>query len=105
MTSDWRVYLVRCKDNSLYCGISKDVSRRVTEHNTSKKGAKYTSGRRPVVLVAASGPLTHYQAMRLERCVKGLRKEQKLKHLVFCNLPHDRMLAGRAEVLSIREEA
>ncbi len=38
---DWKVYLVRCADNSLYCGITNDIIGRITKHNAGK-GAKYT---------------------------------------------------------------
>jgi putative endonuclease len=47
----WYVYLLRCKDGSIYTGIAKDVERRLHEHNNSTKGAKYTRCRRPVKLV------------------------------------------------------
>ena len=47
----WYFYVVRCCDNSLYAGITTDVDRRVSQHNTSKRGAKYTRSRRPVALV------------------------------------------------------
>ena len=43
--------MLRCADNSLYCGITVDVDRRIKEHNTSPKGAKYTRNKRPVHLV------------------------------------------------------
>jgi len=43
MTAIWYVYLLRCNDGSIYTGITKDLERRVKEHNGSKKGAKYTS--------------------------------------------------------------
>ncbi|MCW8826155.1 MAG: GIY-YIG nuclease family protein [Gammaproteobacteria bacterium] len=51
MSSTWYLYIVRCADNSLYTGITTDIERRITEHNTDKKGAKYTRARRPVELV------------------------------------------------------
>jgi len=52
MSSDWFTYFVRCADNSLYGGITTDLTRRVAEHNGSNKlGAKYTRVRRPVALV------------------------------------------------------
>ena len=47
----WNVYLLQCRDKSIYCGIARDLSRRVREHNNSKKGAKYTRCRRPVKLM------------------------------------------------------
>ena len=62
----WYVYVVRCSDDSLYTGISKDVARRIDEHNRGR-GAKYTRGRRPVSLAYIE---THYSknaAMRREK--------------------------------------
>ena len=44
---EWVVYLVRCADESLYCGITNDIERRLVAHN-SGKGAKYTKSRMPV---------------------------------------------------------
>lgn len=55
--SDWTLYLVRCSDNSLYCGITNDLINRLKDHN-SGKGAKYTRSRRPVVLVCVSTKMT-----------------------------------------------
>ena len=65
MNKIWVAYLVRCSDNSLYCGISNDVKNRLIEHN-SGKGAKYTRSRRPVELVAISSELTKSDALNLE---------------------------------------
>lgn len=45
------VYMVKCADDTLYTGISTELERRVEEHNSSDKGAKYTKVRRPVELV------------------------------------------------------
>jgi len=50
MDKDWYFYMVRLYDNSLYSGIATDVVDRVRKHNRGA-GAKYTSGRRPVLLV------------------------------------------------------
>ena len=58
-TKNWIVYLLRCSDNSLYCGISNDVTRRVATHNAGQ-GAKYTKSRRPVELVATSREMTNW---------------------------------------------
>ena len=70
---DWTVYMVRCKDNSLYTGIAKDVQRRVEEHNNSDRlGAKYTRARRPVTLV--------YQQQVKSRSDAG-KREYQLRHL------------------------
>ena len=45
------VYMVKCADDTLYTGIATELERRVEEHNSSDKGAKYTKVRRPVELV------------------------------------------------------
>lgn len=45
------VYIVCCADDTLYTGIARDLERRIEEHNSSEKGAKYTRARRPVTLV------------------------------------------------------
>jgi len=45
------VYMVRCADDTLYTGIATELERRIEEHNSSEKGAKYTRVRRPVTLV------------------------------------------------------
>lgn len=73
----WYVYLVECADGSLYCGISQDVAARIAKHNAGK-GAKYTSGRRPVTLLGTSAGMTRGDAARLEHRVKQLPKHLKL---------------------------
>jgi putative endonuclease len=50
----WGVYIVRCADGTLYCGATNDVEARVKKHN-SGKGARYTSKRLPVELMAWTG--------------------------------------------------
>jgi len=47
----YTLYMVQCADKTLYTGITTDLKRRISEHNSSVKGAKYTRSRRPVVLV------------------------------------------------------
>ena len=51
MESSYYVYMVECSDGTYYTGITTDIKRRIEEHNTSEKGAKYTRTRRPVRLV------------------------------------------------------
>lgn len=75
--NSWFVYLVRCSDQSLYCGVTIDVERRVHEHNHSPKGAKYTKFRRPVVLVYQQSALDRSAACKLEAQIKKLSKVQK----------------------------
>jgi putative endonuclease len=71
------LYLLRCADNSLYCGITTDVARRVHEHNSSLKGARYTCCRRPVVLVYTRVYKTRSRAQSAEVRVKQMRKNEK----------------------------
>ncbi len=80
MRKKWVVYLVRCSDNSLYCGISNDIKSRVTEHN-SGKGAKYTRSRRPVELIGTSDEMTKSDALKLEYRIKRLPADEKLLEL------------------------
>ena len=77
---NWIVYLVRCSDKSLYCGISNDYKNRLIEHN-SGKGAKYTRSRRPVVLVGISPEMTKSEALKLEYRIKQLPANKKISKL------------------------
>ena len=76
----WVVYLVRCCDRSLYCGISNDLPSRLEEHN-SGLGAKYTRSRRPVELVCTSHAMTRSDALKLEYRIKQLRADKKIFEL------------------------
>lgn len=72
------MYIVRCKDNSLYCGQTKDVEKRVKEHNSSTvKGAKYTKARRPVFLVYVEQHPSLSLALKREYMIKKLTKKEK----------------------------
>lgn len=76
----WIVYLVRCSDNSLYCGISNDLKIRLIEHN-SGKGARYTRLRRPVELVGIGPEMTKSEALKLEYRIKQLPADKKMAEL------------------------
>ena len=66
----WFVYLLRCKDDSLYCGITLDLVRRIVEHN-SGKGAKYiVPSRRPVKCVWKQKAGDKSEALKLEYWIK-----------------------------------
>lgn len=65
----WIVYLVRCADASLYCGITNNLKKRLAAHNLGK-GAKYTRSRRPVDLLGASSTMTKSDALKLEYRIK-----------------------------------
>jgi len=72
------LYLLRCSDNSLYCGQTKDLKRRVEEHNFNNvKSAKYTKSRRPVKLVYFEKYKTINEVLKREFEIKKLTKEKK----------------------------
>lgn len=77
MESIWHLYILRCKDGSLYTGITTDVEKRLEAHR-SGKGAKYTRGRCPLELVYREACGDHFQALKRECAVKALTREQKL---------------------------
>jgi len=76
----WVVYLVRCSDASLYCGVTNDVEKRLVAHN-SGKGARYTRSRMPVEMVGVSPPMTKSEALKLERHIKQMPAGQKIVEL------------------------
>ncbi len=75
--SFWYVYIVRCADGTLYTGVTTDVERRVDEHNGSKKGAKYTRDRQPVVCVYTERCDGRSEALKREYRVKKLSRAGK----------------------------
>jgi len=77
----WVVYLVRCSDESLYCGITNNLKNRLIAHN-SGQGAKYTRSRRPVELVCASSAMTKSDALKLEYMVKHVPAGSKYYELI-----------------------
>ncbi len=74
--SSWYTYIVECSDGSYYTGISTDVKKRVSRHN-SGKASKYTRARRPVKLLYVEEFLDSSQAKRREREIKSFRAENK----------------------------
>lgn len=71
------VYVVRCADDSLYCGITNDLPARLAAHQAGK-GAKYTRGRGPLVLAASIRCRDKRVALRVEHAVKRLPRPEKL---------------------------
>jgi putative endonuclease len=77
--SGWFVYMVRCKDSSLYTGITTDIERRIIEHNTCNRlAAAYTRSRRPVVLVYKESYSDRSSALKREYEIKQLSSNDKL---------------------------
>ena len=72
----WTVYIVECRDQTLYTGIAKDVEQRVQAHNDGR-GAKYTAGRRPVTLRYQEQAPDRGAAQAREHAIKQLNAKQK----------------------------
>ena len=73
----WHVYLLRCGDGTLYCGIALDVEARLAAHRAGK-GARYTRGRGPLELVWREACGSKGEALRREWAVKALDRSAKL---------------------------
>jgi len=73
------IYLLRCKDSSLYCGYTNNLTKRIHEHNHSNLGAKYTKNRRPVELVYYEEFDSKSKALKREKEIKKLGKISKEK--------------------------
>ncbi|MGB5722479.1 MAG: GIY-YIG nuclease family protein [Woeseiaceae bacterium] len=71
------LYIVRCADDSLYTGIAADVSKRISEHESSARGAKYLRGRAPLQLEFSEVVGDRSVASALEYRVKRLSRAQK----------------------------
>ena len=83
------VYLLRCRDGSLYAGITTDPARRLREHTGGRKcgGARYTSVREPVGFAAVWSAEDRASASRLEYRLKQLSHAQKETLAAFGALP------------------
>ena len=75
----WYVYMIQSmKDSSIYTGITLDIAARLKTHNEGR-GARYTKGRGPFILLKSWMYLTKGEALRFEVYIKTLTKEDKLK--------------------------
>lgn len=73
----WVVYILRCRDGSLYTGITTALERRLHEHNHSPKGARYTRQRRPVTLAYSERYISRSAASKREAQLKKLERREK----------------------------
>lgn len=78
--SGWVLYVLRCADGTLYCGITNDLKRRLAQHNAGK-GARYTKGRGPVKVVRSWPAASYSCALKAERAFKALTRDAKEKKL------------------------
>lgn len=73
---NWTVYIARCRDGSLYTGITTNLERRLEEHN-SGCGAAYTRSKMPVMIVYMEQAADRSGAQQRERAIKRLTRAQK----------------------------
>jgi putative endonuclease len=73
----WRVYMIRCSDESLYTGITNDLERRWGEHAGRSRGAKYFRGRKPVEIVYLESSENRSSASCREAAIKRLQRRDK----------------------------
>ncbi len=78
MEKQWSLYILECRDGTLYTGITCDVEQRFKAHQHGK-GAKYTRGRGPLILRYQEVCGTHSDALRREVQVKRMKKQDKLQ--------------------------
>jgi putative endonuclease len=74
----YTVYILSCADGTLYTGITTDMARRLTEHNASDKGAKYTKARRPVNVIYTESSESRSLAQKREYALRSLSHKEKL---------------------------
>jgi putative endonuclease len=75
----YNLYILKCRDGTLYTGIATNLKRRLIEHNNSKLGAKYTSSRRPVKLVYTKKFRNRSTASIEESRINKLKRVEKLE--------------------------
>ena len=89
-STEFSVYIVRCADDTYYTGIAADVARRIVEHESSPRGAKYLKGRGPLQLVYAQAVGDRSRASQLEYRIKKLDRSDK-----------EALISGRATLLHL----
>ncbi|MCP4764066.1 MAG: GIY-YIG nuclease family protein [archaeon] len=77
LNKTWSVYLLKCSDNSLYCGVTNNFENRLIRHNEGT-ASKYTRARLPVELAAIKNNLTKSEAYKIECRIKKLPADRKI---------------------------
>jgi len=76
----WHVYILECADATLYTGITRDIEKRLRQHNGAAAGGpRYTRGRRPVCLVWSEAVPDRGAALRREAAIKKMSRARKLR--------------------------
>lgn len=84
----WYLYIIRCRDNSLYTGIASDVERRFNEHEQGRgRGAKYLRGKGPLKLAFSAKAGSRSRALRIEYRIKRMAKREKERIVALKRLP------------------
>lgn len=78
---EWKVYILECKDKTLYTGITNNLQRRILQHE-SGQGAKYTKGRGPFRVIYTESCDDKSMALRREHQIKQLTKQEKLDLII-----------------------
>lgn len=78
--AEWVVYMLRCADGTLYTGVTRDLERRLRQHNGELVGgASYTRARRPVEVLWSETSESRSLAQRREASIKQLSRQQKMR--------------------------
>ena len=92
-SAEFSLYILRCADGTLYTGIAVDVQRRLAEHRSGRRGARYLRGRDPLELVFSAVVGDRSTASQLEYRVKQLSRAQKSE-----------LVAGRLDLAALEED-
>lgn len=78
--NNWTIYILRCKNNSLYTGITKNIEQRIKKHNLGI-GAKYTNAHKPCVLIWSKSGYSESSAKKEEYRIKKLTRIAKENYI------------------------
>lgn len=90
MEKEWVLYMLRCRDGSLYTGITNNLEKRLEAHR-SGKGAKYTRGRCPLELVYTEKCEDKSAALKREVEIKKLSRDEKIQLIGANKNPEDQI--------------
>ncbi|MBI2039619.1 GIY-YIG nuclease family protein [Candidatus Microgenomates bacterium] len=76
----WFVYVLLCKDGSLYTGVSNNLEKRFSDHKNGK-GGHYTRSHQPLKMIYSEKLPNQSEALKRERQIKGWSREQKIRIL------------------------
>ena len=79
-TAAWLLYVLKCRDGTLYTGITTDLPRRVQQHNDGR-ASRYTRSRIPVKLLFSEPCRGHSQALKKEYAMKRLSRKEKKAYI------------------------